>query len=89
MDSLLWKGKTGCFPNWHEIQSKLSLDTGPNKPLETSCCTQEDDDARAENAKVIRGEDEVAAETPLAGRWDWKSQTDAQFYGRSKVPISS
>ena len=25
------KGKLGCFPNWHEIQSKLSLDIEPNR----------------------------------------------------------
>ena len=42
MDSLLLKGKAGCFPNRHEVQSKLPLDTEPNKPLEANYCTQED-----------------------------------------------
>ena len=42
MDSLLLKGKAGCFPNRHEVQSKLSLNTEPNRPLEANYCTQED-----------------------------------------------
>ena len=41
--SLVLKGKAGCFPNWHEIQSKFSVDTEPNKPLEANCCTQKED----------------------------------------------
>ena len=43
IDSLVLKGKAGCFPNWHEIQSKFSIDTEPNKPLEANCCTREED----------------------------------------------
>jgi len=41
IDSLLLKCKIGYFPNWHEVQSKLSLDTKPNRPLEVNCCTCE------------------------------------------------
>ena len=43
IDSLVLKGKAGCFPNRHEIQSKFSVDTEPNKPLKTNCCTREED----------------------------------------------
>ena len=43
IDSLVLKGKAGCFPNLHEIQSKFSIDTKPNKPLEANCCTREED----------------------------------------------
>ena len=43
IDSLELKGKTGCFPNWHETQSKFSVDTEPNKPLVANCCTREED----------------------------------------------
>ena len=43
IDSLVLKGKAGCFPNWHETQSKFSLETKPNKPLEAKCCTWEED----------------------------------------------
>ena len=69
MDSLLWKGKVGCFPNWHETQSKFSLETGPNKPLETSCCTQENDACLSRECQSDKeGEDEVVAEIPVAGR---------------------
>ena len=39
IDSLVLKGKAGCFPNWHEIQLKFYVDTEPNKPLEAKCCT--------------------------------------------------
>ena len=42
IDSLELKGKAGCFPNWHEVQSKLSLNTEPNKPLEANYCTWEE-----------------------------------------------
>ena len=31
IDSLVLKGKAGCFPNWHETQSKFAVDTEPNK----------------------------------------------------------
>ena len=43
IDSLVLKGKAGCFPNWYEIQSIFSVDTEPNKPLEANCCTREED----------------------------------------------
>ena len=43
IDSLVLKGKAGCFSNWHEIQSIFSVDTEPNKPLEANCCTWEED----------------------------------------------
>ena len=43
IDSLVLKGKAGCFPNWHEIQSKFYVDTELSKPLEVNCCTQEED----------------------------------------------
>ena len=41
--SLVLKGKVGCFPNWHETQSKFSVDIEPNKPLEAKCYTREED----------------------------------------------
>ena len=43
IDSLVLKGKTSCFPNWHETQSKFYVDTEPNKPLEANCYTREED----------------------------------------------
>ena len=43
IDSLVLKCKASCFPNWHETQSKFSVDTESNKPLESKCCTQEED----------------------------------------------
>ena len=43
IDLLLWKGKDGCFLNWHKTKSKFSLDIEPNKPLETKCCNWEED----------------------------------------------
>ena len=43
IDSLVLKGKAGCFPNWHETRSKFSIDTKPNKSLEANCCTWEED----------------------------------------------
>lgn len=43
IDSLVLKGKVGYFPNWHETQSKFSLDTKPNKLLEDRCCTKKED----------------------------------------------
>ena len=43
IDSLVLKGKAGCFPNWYETQSKFSVDTKPNKPLEANYCTREED----------------------------------------------
>ena len=43
IDSLVLKGKTSCFPNWYKTQSKFSVDTKPKKPLETNCCTWEED----------------------------------------------
>ena len=56
------KGKLGCFPNWHEIQSKLSLDIEPNKLLEANCCTQEEDVwPRRECQSAREGKEETAA----------------------------
>ena len=47
----------------------MSLDTGPNKPLETSYCTQEDDACSSRECQSDKeGEDEIAVETPIAGR---------------------
>ena len=43
IDSLVLKEKTDCFPNWHETQSKFSMDTEPNKPLKAKWCTREED----------------------------------------------
>ena len=43
IDSLVLKGKVGCFPNWHEIQLKFFVDTEPNKPLAAKCYTREED----------------------------------------------
>ena len=43
IDSLVLKGKVDCFPNWHETQLKLSVDTKPNRPLEAKCCTRKED----------------------------------------------
>ena len=37
------KGKAGSFPNWHETQSRFSVDIEPNKPLEATCYTREED----------------------------------------------
>ena len=52
IDSLVLKDKTGCFPNWHETQSKFSVDTKPNKPLEANCYTREEDHDQVKHAKV-------------------------------------
>jgi hypothetical protein len=47
----------------------MSLETGPNKPLETSCCTREDDACSSRECQSDKeGEDEVAAKKPEAGR---------------------
>ena len=43
IDSLVLKGKADCFPNWHETQSKFSVDTKPNKHLKANCYTREED----------------------------------------------
>ena len=43
IDSLVLKGKVGCFPNQHETQSKFYVDIKPNKSLEANCCTREKD----------------------------------------------
>ena len=43
IDSLVLKGKVGCFSNWHETQSKFYVDTKSNKLIEAKCCTQEED----------------------------------------------
>ena len=52
MDSLLLKDKAGCFPNWHEVQSKLSLDIEPNRPLEANVVPEKMMHDQDENAKV-------------------------------------
>ena len=64
MDSLLLKDKAGYFPNWYEVQSKLSLDTELNRPLEANCCTREDDAwSRWECQSARDGKEETAAVT--------------------------
>ena len=35
IDSLLLKGKAGCLPSWHGIQSNGLEETEPNRPLDT------------------------------------------------------
>ena len=76
MDSLLLKDKAGCFPNWHEVKSKLSLDTEPNKSLEVNYCTQEDDAwPRRECQSARDGKEETAVAAAateigaIGGRW--------------------
>ena len=76
MDSLLLKDKACCFPNCHEVQSKLSLDIEPNKPLEVNCCTREDDAwprRECQNARDGKEETAAAATTikigATSGRW--------------------
>ena len=39
IDSLLLKGKTGCFPSWHDIKSEGLEETKPNKLLNTTFFT--------------------------------------------------
>ena len=66
MNSLLLKGKAGYFPNWHEVQSKLSLDTEPNGPLEVNCCTREDGAwPRRECQSAKDGKEETAEQNPF------------------------
>ena len=52
IDSLELKGKASCFPNWHETQSKFSVDTEPNKSLEANCCSFWKMHDQDEHAKV-------------------------------------
>ena len=52
IDSLVLKAKASCFPNWHKTQSKFSIDTKPNKPLEANCCTREGMHDQVKHAKV-------------------------------------
>ena len=62
IDSLVLKGKVGCFPNWHETQSKFSVDTEFNKPLEANCCTREEDAWPSRACQSAReGIEEIAA----------------------------
>ena len=62
IDSLVLKGKAGCFLNWHETQSKFSMDTKPNKPLEAKCCTREEDVWLSHECQNVReGIEETAA----------------------------
>ena len=50
-------------PNWHEVQSKLSLDTEPNRPLDANCCTREDGAwPRRECQTAREGKEETAAD---------------------------
>ena len=64
IDSLVLKDKAGCFPNWHEIQSKFSLDTELNKLLEAKCCTQEEGAWPIQACQSAReGIEEIAAAT--------------------------
>ena len=62
IDSLVLKGKAGCFPNWHETQLKFSVNTEPNKPLEVNCCTQEEDAGSSQACQSAReGIEEIVA----------------------------
>ena len=73
MNSMLLKDKAGYFPNWHEVQSKLSLDTKPNKLLEANYCTREDDAwSRRECQSARDGKEETTAAIKIGatcGRW--------------------
>ena len=75
IDSLELKGNVDCFPNWHETQSKFSVDTEPNKPLEANCCTQEEDAWPSQARQSAReGIEETAATVApetwaTSGRW--------------------
>ena len=62
-DSLVLKGKAGYFLNWHETQSKFSMDIEPNKPLEAKCCTREEDVWPSQECQSVREgiEETVAA----------------------------
>ena len=60
------KGKVGCFPIWHETQSKFLLDTEPNKPLKAKCCTQKEDAWPSQACQSAReGIEETAAATKI------------------------
>ena len=62
IDSLVLKDKADCFLNWYEIQSKFSMDTEPNKPLEAKCCTREEDAWLSQECQSVReGIEETAA----------------------------
>ena len=75
IDSLVLKGKAGCFPNWHETQSKFYVDIKPNKPLEANYCTREEDAwPRRACQRAREGTEEIVAvaviETEaISGRW--------------------
>ena len=43
IDSLVLKGKTSYFSNWHETQSKFFVNIELNNPLETNYCIWEED----------------------------------------------
>ena len=60
IDSLVLKGKVGCFPNWHKTQSKFSLDIEPNKPREAKYCTREEDVWLSQACQITREEIEEA-----------------------------
>ena len=66
IDSLELKGKASCFPNWHETQSKFSVDTEPNKPLEANYWTQKEDAWPSRACQSAReGIEETAAATTI------------------------
>ena len=54
IDSLVLKGKTGCFLNLHETQSKFPMNNDPNKPLEAKCCTREEDAWQSRACQSVR-----------------------------------
>ena len=96
INSLVLKGKTGCFPNWYEIQSKFFVDTKPNKPLEANCCTWEEDAWPSRACQSARKgiEETVAAATTetRATRVDDKGcprETYAQIWDRFRALVSS
>ena len=69
MDSLVLKGKTGCFPNWHETQSKFSVDIEPNKSLEANRYTREKDAWPSQACQsASKGIEETAAAAAIETR---------------------
>ena len=76
IDSLVLKGKAGCFPNWHEIQSKFFVEIEPNKPLEANCCTQEEDVWVSQACQSAReGIEEIVVDTTTkTGATKWKTK---------------
>ena len=88
IDSLVLKDKAGCFPNWHETQSKFTVDIEPNKPLKAKCYTREEDAWPSQACQSAReGIEETATATETwATSGKWRLSTRNIFPTLGSVP---